>query len=409
VTPGVIRMLLAAALASGASVAVARTPGTSADGVLRFPSADLPSLVALQNAVQNPAVRTVVLDAGHYQVGSGLFVAARDDLVICGATGDPKDVVLETSVGAVVSIQAARHVTLRGLTLESTASFGSAVYLVAAPTTSRESYVEDVVVDRCVLRGYIGVQATVRVRDLAVNRSRIVLTGSGAQHQGGVGILWEDGPGLLVGRTRFTVEDDVAAVAGVLVRGAQSGASEGDRARRVLLVGNDVAGDFARGFQLADVVDAVVRGNRVSFPSPVVAAALPGVAAGAGRVGVIVLRANASAQTEQFQLVGNRVRGGFYGAWLVNTGTCSLRRNDFRANGATDMDADFGDHGGALRMNMQSGECGASIESNDFRRLRSPISEPAVVVVPKGADPSDCFSAARPNRVDSGRKPYDLP
>jgi hypothetical protein len=407
---GWMRGLACAALAVAASTAGARVPGGPADGVYRFPSDDIPNIAALQNAVQSSRARAIVVKPGTYDVGTGLFVAARDDLVLCGATGDPKDVVFTAAAGPVASVQEARHITFRGLTLETTAAFSRALDLAAAPTADHESYVDDVVVDRCILKGYIGANATVRTRNLTVTGSRFVVTGSttggSAPRQGLAGIVWQDGPGLFVGRTRFSTETGVPAVAGVLVRGAQSGASAGERASGLIFVDDTVNGDFVYGFSLADVVDARVRRNTFTFPSSTTSSAVLDIAAGSGRIGVVVLRANASSLTEDFELEKNRVKKGFYGAYLLNASQGAVRGNDFRGCGATAPDVVFSDRGGAMRMNVQGGACRVAVSGNDFRGLRTPKTDPAVVVSPPEYDPADCFSSGRANRVDPGRALY---
>jgi len=403
------RVLACAALAAATSSAGARVGGGTADGVYRFPSDDIGDLLALRNALQSPIARVIVVKPGRYDVGAALFVAARDDLVICGATGNPGDVVFTSAIGPAVSIEKARHITLRGVTLESTAAFNWPLDLSAAPTNDHESYVDDVVVDRCILKGYVGINATVRTKNLTVTRSKIVVTGSASgpsPKQGLAGVLWQDGPGLYVGRSRFTTETGVPAVAAVLVRGAQSGASEGDRARGLFMVGNSVSGDFVYGFSLSDVVDARVRGNTVSFPSNVTTGQVLDIAPGTGRVGIVVLRANASALTEDFELDRNVVRRAFYAAYLLNASQGAVRRNDFRGCGSAAPDGVFADHGGAMRMNVQGGACRVAVTGNDFRGLRSPRTDAAVVIFPPEYDPLECFPSDRPNRVDRGRPLY---
>jgi hypothetical protein len=404
------RVLACAALAAAASSAGARVSGGAADGVYRFPSADIPDIPALQNAVQSSRARAIVVKKGKYDVGTGLFIAARDDLVLCGATGDPKDVVFTAAGGPVASVQEARHITFRGLTLETTDAFSWALDLSAAPTPDHESYVDDVVVDHCVLKGYIGVNATVRTSNVTVTGSKIVVTGSssvvGGPKQGLAGILWQDGPGLFVGRTKFSTDYGVPAVAAVLVRGAQSGASAGDRASGLLFVDDSVSGDFAYGFSLADVVDVRARRNTFAFPSNVTTSPVLDIAAGAGRIGIIVQRANASSLTEDFELEKNRVRKGFYGAYLLNASQGAVRGNDFRGCGATASDGVFPDKGGAMRMNVQGGACRVVVTGNDFRGLKTPKSDAAVVVSPADYDPKDCFSSKPANRVDPSRPLY---
>jgi hypothetical protein len=400
------RVLAAAALAVFASAAGARAPGTTADGVYRFPSQDIQNLDQLQNAIQSSFVRVIIVAPGVYDLDEPLFVATRDDLVICGATGNPNDVVFTSGEGSAALVFEARHVVFRGLTLQTTAPFISALSLIASTGSDVENYVDDVVVDRCVLKGYVGVQAGVRVRNLTVTRSRVALTGSGSPRHAVAGVLWEDGPGLYVGRNRFTIEPGVPALAAVVVRGAQSGTSEGERARSVLLVGNTISGDFARAFDLADVVDLRAKSNVVTFPSPLTTTTFLNIVEGSGRMGFFVRRANASAFTENFEFVRNRVRKAFYAASLLFTGSGVLFSNDFRGCGSPTPDPGFGDHGGALRFDLQSSVCPVTVAGNDFRGLKSPASDPAVVVQPAGIDPADCFTSSRRNRVDKGRALY---
>ncbi len=394
----------------GAFAVAASSAGAKAapaPGVYKFPSADIPNVAALRAAVQNSGVQTIVVAKGDYDVGSGLFVAERDDLVVRGATGNPKDVVLRSSTSNAVAIEAARHVTFSGVTLSTSAPFTAAVFVDATPSASVQSYAEDVVLDRCALSGYEGVLATVGAKALTVTRCSFTLTGSGSPAQGGAGIVWGDGPDLFVGRSSFRAASGVPAVAGVLVQGALAANADGGRASGIVLAGDDVAGDFAFGFDLADVSDARLRGNRVSFPQSTTTTALPGVAVGSGRVGIRVRRGKASQLTEDFALSGNRVRGAHYGAWTSDASSGVLKGNDFRACGSSAKDAEFADFGGGVRMDLLGGVCRTSVVGNDLRRLRSPAASPAVVVFP---DAAACFVSGAPaetgNHVDKGRAAF---
>jgi hypothetical protein len=404
VTGAARNLFASAALVASAAGAGAKQPGGVDEGVYRFPSDDIPLVANLKSAVQDSRVKVIVVAKGEYDVGTTpIFIAARDDLLICGATGDPKDVVFTAGQSSVVFVQEARRISFRSVTLSTSASFGAAVFLNATPSSDRESYVEDVTLERCALSGYEGIGATVGARNLVVTRCRFTVTATNGQ--GGAGVFWADGPGLFVSRSRFTTADDAPSVAAVFVQGALAVGAEGGRARQILLLGNSVSGDFTRGFDLADVVEARIRSNSVSFPGPRTEADVAGTPAGSGRVGLLIRRANASSLTEDYEVFRNRVRGAYYGAWLVNASSGAVRRNDFRRCGSTARDPAFEDDGGALRLNLAGGVCRVAVERNDFRALRTPTSEPAVSVFPVGAEDL-CFSGDEGNRVDKGRELY---
>jgi hypothetical protein len=269
----------------------------------------------------------------------------------------------------------------------------------AVPDATKEGFADDTSVERCNFQGYIGVQASVRAKNLSVSDSTFTTAGfSAGTTDGGVGLLWEDGPGLFVTRSKFGVAQGVSAIAGLFVRGAQTPSSNGDRARSLLITRNTVTGDFATAFDLADVKDAVLRQNHVKFPKS-------GVTLARGRVGIVVRRAGATQDTEGYDLSRNSVRRAHYGVWLVGVGTGKLTQNDLGGCGSTAVDGTgdgaFNDFGGAVRVNLLGGVCKTTFTSNDFTGLSSPTSSPAVMLVPFG---DACSEADNPgNRVDRGR------
>ena len=378
---------------AGATSAGARSGGDADGIVVRYPSSQVPDPGALQSALSPPSVSTVVFERGTHLFSETLFAFRREGLTICGATGSPGEVVIQSTATPALQIEQSRGITLRDVTLRSTANFGRALRLAAAVSPEIESFADDVRLEGAAFEAFVGVEATVRAKDLTMVGCRAEVT-----QASGAGLLWEDGPRLQVTRTRFTTSSGVSALAAVLVRGAQSSASEGERARRLILTRNVVDGDFATGFDLADVVDARILGNRLVLPG----AQLSG---GAGRVGIVVRRAAASALTEDYELRRNTVRGAHYGLWLLNAGTGVVSRNDLGGNGSPSADTRFVDTGGALRMNLQSGRCDTHVERNDFRGLRSPKTDPAVVVLPAGSE-GICFDDDDRNRLDRGRPLY---
>jgi hypothetical protein len=376
-----------------------RAVGAPAGLVVRYPSGDAPSPAALQAAMSDPDVSTIVFEKGVQLFSSALFVFKRDDLTLRGATGNPRDVTIQSSAAVAFQVEQAQGTSFQGLTITSSAAGGIGVLLNAVPGPTLEGFVSDTSISRCVFDSYIGVQASVRTRNLSVADSRFVGEPfSSTNSSGGAGLLWEDGPGLFVTRSRFTTARGVSALAALFVRGAQSASSAGDRATHLLITRNRVDGDFATGFDLADVQDTVVRGNRFQFPDSVI----PGAR---GRVGIVVRRAAATQPPQDYDVRSNFVRRAHYGTWFLGVGPGTMSRNDFRGCGSPQVDAStsvggFGDDGGAVRINVLAGKCNTTITRNDFRRLRSPVTIAAVVLFPNG----QCDEAANPgNRVDAGR------
>lgn len=391
--------LLAAALALLAAGEAAAKAGRDAPGiVVRYPSGDAPDPATLQLVMGNPAVSTIVFEKGTQLFSSTLFVFQRNDLTLCGATGDPRDVVIESSARVAIQVEQARGTVLRGLTVRTAAANGVGVLLNAVPSPTIESFADDTTIERCSFSAYIGVQASVRAKNLTVSRCTFAVGPfTPGSTDGGVGLLWEDGRGLHVTRSRFAPARAVSAIAGVFVRGAQTASSAGERARDVLLTRNQVEGDFAVAMDLADLEDAVVRGNRIRLPR-----ALP--ASGRGRVGIVVRRAGATQVTENYEVARNQVRGAHYGIWFVAAGDGTCERNDLRGCGASAPDdpvVGFGDTGAAVRVNLLGGVCHTVFTRNDLRGLASPVAVPAIVLVPFG---DACDEDANPgNRVDRGR------
>jgi hypothetical protein len=377
-------------------------PGT----FVRFPSGAVPDFAHLQSVIfANPEITTSVFEPGTYLFSQPLLVFGRRGFSLCGATGNPADVRIDSTADPAIDILESQQVTLRGLTVTTTASFGTAVYAASVLSPSIENFADDVTVSNCNLEGYIGAAAAVRARNLTVTGSRITVT-----QPGGAGIQWEDGPGLFVTGTRFATAPGISATVGLFVKGAQEAAADGRRARKILITNNVVDGDFAAGMDLADVVDVRIRRNRVEFPSPQFLTVQGGVNVLAGRVGIVLRRAAASNLTEDFTLLRNVVRRAHYGIWLFNAGSAQSPRtrgrvlgNDLRECAAATADARFGDTGAAVRLNLGGGACPLVIDRNDFRDLASPIFEPAVVVFPQGRE-RNCFEGGRArNRLEASR------
>lgn len=406
-------MLLTVPLAFAAASAHAKQTGEPAGFVIRYPSGDAPDPATLQVRMSDPSVSAIVFEKGthvvHVQprpdVFNPLFVFKRNDLTLCGATGDPKDVILESSARAVFQVEQAQGTVFRGLTIRCNfdpppgVTGGLGVFLNAVPDATREGFVDRTRIERCDLDAYVGVQASVRTSELTVTDSRFVSRAiEPGSASGGVGLLWEDGPNLFVTRSAFTTARGVSAIAAIFVHGAQAPTSAGDRARQVFITRNSVSGDYSAGLDLADVKDAIVRQNRIRFPDTVGGGAR-------GRVGIVVRRAAATQFTEDFELSQNTVRKAHYAVWLVGTGAGTCARNDFRGCGSETEDSagppGFSDHGGAVRVNLLGGACQTTFTSNDFRGLRSPVESAAVVLVPVA---DACTEAENPgNRTDRGR------
>ena len=393
----VVALLSAAAEARSASDDV---------GVRRWPS-DFADVAALQAALRDPAVRTIVFERGTHTFSETLAVFGRDDLVLCGATGDPSGVTISSTALDAVTIEQARRTTLRDLTIRTTSSAGAAVRIASVvfpgPTHADEieSYADDTLLDHCALEGPVGALGEVRARHLTMLRCRVKVTATA-----GSGVLWNDGPGLLCGNSRFTSAEGVSAFAAVTVAGASDPASEGQRANHVLLARNVVDGDFARGFDLSDVTDVQVEDNVIRFRDPWTARPVGTLPARAGRIGIVVRSGRASAMTEAFSVSRNVVRNAHCGAWIAGTGDGTVARNDFRRSGSPSTDAFHRDTGAAMRLDIAGALCPLTIERNDCRGLRSPAGTPAVVVFPAGVEAS-CFPFDTRNRVDAGR-PLDL-
>jgi hypothetical protein len=410
---------LAAALVLAATAAHAKTPGGL---VVRYPT-DAPGIAALRAAMANPAVSTIVFEKGTHllvdpdsNLPTALVVFRHNGLTLRGATGRSRDVVIQTAASTAILVEQANGTVLRDLTVRSTAAGGTALRLNSAFSAEVESYADDTTIVGCAFESFLGVQAGVRTRNLTLTGCRATVT-----QPGGAGILWEDGSGLYLAKNRFTTDIAAApgvtstATAAVFVRGPFLPASEGDRARHLRLSRNVVSGDFATGFDLADVTDLRLDGNRIRFPSPQYLDQAPNPDQVKGRVGIVVRRAVASAATEDYRLAGNSVRDAHYALWLLNTGQGAVVSNDFTRCGAPSSDQRFGDTGGAIRLNLQSAVCDFSVLRNDLRRLKSPLlpTNPAVVVVPQGSE-AVCFTvedqAGNPvdlgNRVDRGRLLY---
>jgi hypothetical protein len=380
--------LMVAGLAPPASAGRAASTGIT----VRYPSGEVPDAGALAAALADPSVGTVVFERGTNPFSAPVTVFRRSGLTLRGATSRASDSVIESSSAVAVLLDECTGVTIRDLTIRSTATSGEAIRLQSVRSSSVEGFVRDITVAGCRLEGFVPLRGTVRARGLSVSDSQLDVTRSG-----GAGILWEDGPSLLVTRNRFTCSAPDFASAAILVRGALVSDSEGDRARGVIVTRNRVSGDFATAIDLADVVDTRVLRNQVEFPEAT-------YTGGGGRAGIVVRRQAASAATEDYSIRSNRVRGAHTGVWLLNASTGIVASNDLRRNGTPAADTRFNDTGCALRIAVFGVTCPATVTGNDFRDLRSPVSAPAVVVTPTGAGDA-CFDEGQ-NRVDAGRDVY---
>jgi hypothetical protein len=360
-----------------------------------FPSATLPDAAALQAVLSDHAspIKTVVVRRGAPLLTAPLLVE-RDDFLLRGTSGNPSLSVLASESAEAVVLRGARRVTVRDLTIRSTAPAGIALSLSAVPSPVQRSFVEDAFVDHCVLEGATALGTTVGVDGLTVRRCLLRVA-----RPGGRGLVWQDGRGLFVAGCRFVVARGVAAATAVEVRGAQDPEAEGRRAEKIVLEGNRVLGDFATGLDLGDVVDVRVLGNRIRFPQP-----LRGN--GEGRVGIALRRRAASSPPEDYEVFRNALRGIHTGLWLTDPGDDGwIQSNDFRGCGSTAADTRFHDEGGAIRLELATTLCPRlRIRFNDFRGLRSPRSVPAALVLPAGSEGA-CFSSdVDANLVDPGRE-----
>ncbi len=417
-------MRTVARLAVVAAACVALTGGVAA-GFQRGPAAtfvyprDLTEQQLRLRLQSSSEPTTILFQPGTYVFSPQLYVYNRSNLALCGNSSNPGDVVIESAGNggsgtgaAAILLEQAEHVSFRSLTIRGTAPGGQALRLNATLSDEFSGFVDDVLVDRCRLEAPVPVIATAAARNLTLNASRIQVGASDS-----IGVLWGDGEGLQISGSRFTTAPGVSAFSAVFVQGASVAASLGERTAHVLLTGNRVRGDFVRGFDLADVLDARVTSNRISFTGDVIrpgSNATGGV--DTGRVGVLLRRGDASGLPEDFELRRNRVRNALYGVWLFNAGGGVVDRNDFQRCGSPQPDDFFNEYGGGVRLTLQSANCRIRIERNDFRRLRSPdaVSDgqggiadvPAVVVLP-GEQSDACFAdGGATNRLSRGRVLY---
>ncbi len=413
-----VRALATAALLTVTAVAGAKN-GLPGAQVFRYPS-EL-TLAQLEIVLQSSSSPTTVIFERSsrrepHVIPSQLFIFDRANLTLCGATGRPSDVVIELQVtapasetaGAGIILSQASDVTFRGLTLTTGGDADQALRLQAVAGNSFASFVEGVTIDRCVIEARRPVVATAEVRDLTVSRSTLEVQADDAS-----ALVWGDGPGLYVYRTKFRASAGTAALHGIHVLGAAVDLSDGERAARIVLTHNHVRGDFASGFQLLDVREVRVRHNRIQFTGGAVRAASPATGnITAFRTGIFVQREAASAVPDDFELIANRVRGAGYGIAVWNADSGVIARNDLRRCGSSDVDTKFGTNGGGLHMISLSPNCRIRIEKNDFRNLRSPdtvvvgssvVDVPAITVAPE-AFAGNCFTEGDGNnKVSRGR------
>ena len=379
---GVIAVLFGGGHADAAS-------GSGA-GTVTYPSAEVPDASALANALASPSVTTVVFAKGDNPFSSTITVFRRTGLTLRGATRRAGDTAIASSASVAILLEECRDITIRDMTVRTTAPGGEGLRMRAVRSGTVEGFVRDVTLRNARFEAFIPVRGTVRAQGLDIAGCTLAVTDNG-----GAGILWEDGPDLRVTKTKFINTSTAFATAGVLVRGAAVADSEGDRARRVILTRNTIDGDFATALDLADIVDARISKNRISFPGPT-------YTGGGGRVGIAVRRVAASALTEDYELRRNRVRNAHTGIWLSNAGEGRLISNDLRFSGSPDADTRFGDSGCAIRIGLFGPVCSIDIDRNDLRKLRSPAPAPAVIVTPS-VSADLCFPATVKNRVDPGR------
>lgn len=390
---------LAAVLALCAAVSPAAGKSDQRPGlVVRYPSGQVPDANALNGALQDPTVGTIVFERGANPFSATLNLFGRSHLTICGATGRPEDTVIDSAAIVALVLDECSDITFRDITIRSTAAGGEAVRLQAVRSSSVEGFVHDVTFRDCRLEAFVPLRGTVRARNLDVADCRIDVT-----RAGGAGILWEDGPGLFVTRTRFTTSAPSPATGAVVVRGAFVPESEGDRVQRLVLTRNRVDGDFITGFDLADLTDVRIARNRITFPTPT----YPTATGVRGRAGIWIRRASAAALTEDFEIRSNVVRGAHTAIWALNTGAGVVARNDLRRSGAAGAaDERFLDTGAAVRIGLFGPACSVEVDGNDLRDLRSDASLPAVIVDP-AQSAGGCFPEGSKNRTDRGRAVFE--
>ena len=364
---------------------------------------------------------TIIFEKGDYAFSPQLFVLNRSNLTIRGETGRARDVTIQSDGGgsgsggtAVFLMEQVSNVELRDITIRSTApSSGQGVRLNAQLSQDFSSFVDGVTLDGCTIEAEFPVVATAGARNLTVIGSTLECGRSD-----GFALAWGDGPGLLVTKSKFTTAPGVAALSAIFVQGAGAQFSEGERAEHVILTRNKVTGDYLRGFDLADVLDARVRKNSFVFPgdSSRLFGGVP-----TGRVGVLVRRGASSSLPSDYEVTKNKARNAFYGAWILNGGRGAVYRNDFRRCGSPSRDGFFQEFGGGVRLTLFSANCLIEIANNDFRNLKSPklaqadpnqpsspiVDVPAVVVVPTELSGA-CFEGDdnRGNKTSNGRVLY---
>ena len=389
---------------------LAKTKRTENRLVLRFPSDALPNQNALALALQNSSIPTTIfVEKGTYVLTGQLFVFNRSDVIVCGATGRARDVTFESSgagggagADSAVYIQQSSDITFKDLTIRATSSRGRAVHMDAALSTTLASFSESVTLDGCTLEGPVPVFATAAARALTVRGCRIEINATG-----GVGILWGDGDALLVTKTKIVTSPGVEAISGIFVTGALAAASEGERAERIILTNNRIEGAYARGLDLADILDARIRKNKIMLTGGAINSST-----NVGRVGILIRRGAATALPSDYEVRKNKIRGALHGIWLSFAGQGVVARNDLRRCGSDTTDAFFQEFGGALRLQLQSGICRIVVERNDMRNMKSPksasdgtsiVDVPAVTVVP-GTLSDACFADGNGgNKVSNGR------
>lgn len=388
-------VIAVAALLLGAPAERAEARGFDLDdpSVVTYPSGAVPDETALANALATPTVTTIVFNQGSNPFANPIYVFRRRGLRLCGRTSNAADSQIASASSVAIVLDECSDIEISNLTITSSASNGECVRMFSAASTDVEGFATDVKVQNCRLTSAIPLRGLVRTKNLTVTDCRIEVT-----RTNGYGILWEDGEGLFVTRTKFLTSEGAIGIAAVAVRGAQVSTAEGQRASRILLTRNRVTGDFASGFDLADVLDVQVQRNVIDFPSAT-------YTGNGGRVGAIIRRAAASALPTDFAVTRNRVKDAHTGIWVLNAGTGLVAANDLRNCGSPIADTRFLDAGAALRVNLQGPVCNIVIDRNDLRALRSPFSEPAAIVTPTGSE-GICFPDTVTNKVEPGRDLY---
>ncbi len=407
--------IVAACIAFALLAAAGGIPADAKSGrrgglILKFPSEidETGFRLALQSSNQPT---TIIVGKGRHLLSSSVFVFGRSAVTICGATGRARDCILESEgAGPVFRIEQSEDIQFRDLTIRTEVPGGQAVRMNAVLDNNFSSFARSVYVRGCTLDADAPVFGTAGAEQLTIDRCKI-----NVRLEDSFGVLWSDGAGLQISRTRFSTEGSTEAFAAVFVAGAGAFFASGERVPDVILTRNKVRGRFLRGFDLADVVGARVHRNSMKLSGESIRPVV-GSREETGRVGILVRNADATTLVEDTEVSRNRIRNAHYGVWLLAVGGGAVVRNDLRGCGSSRKDAFFNEYGGALRLTINSGLCKLDILRNDFRTLGSPTSDggadvPAIGVVPDTLAAS-CFDDtaeadnATTNKLSGGRALY---